>query len=128
MHDKLLSQFVDLDFKLFSKEFSLIRKDNEKIVNYLIDHYNENEIFDLNSKLIKQAKHDILMELKSSLDIRQLLFLCKYFSVNQCTKADLMKHMEHHSYYKIVKAIELMEEDTKKHNTKKYPIHLNPKS
>ena len=104
LKNKILKSLTPEELSFFSKEFNL-SSDNLKIVNYLVDNYSEEEIESLKAKLIKKY---LIMELNLSLDIKQLIFLCKHFSLKQCTKDSLITHLENCSADTIKDAITLM--------------------
>lgn len=116
LSNKILNKFDDFDFKLISKNFSLNYDDNNKIVEYLINNYKEHEIFNLILKLRNQAKHDLINELKLSLDFRQLMFLHRHLSLKECTKSCLLDTLERKSLNQIKEIITLMNEDTENRN------------
>ena len=107
LRTKLLETLTPEELYLFSKEFYLPLNDS-KIVDYLIENYSEKEIEDLRLKLIKK---DLINELRFSLEVKQLIFLCKHFSLKQCTKNSLINHLEGCSIKTIRRAIELMDDN-----------------
>ena len=102
---KLVDDFNNHDFELFSKYFSLGYSKPLKIAGYLVNNYTEEEIYNLNIKL---RKNEILKKLKLEMDIKQLIFLCKYFSYKDCTKDSLLNKLENESLNDIEQAIESM--------------------
>lgn len=104
LKDKLLKSLTPEELSLFSNEFNISHNKHD-ILNYLVDNYSEEEIESLRIKLIKK---DLIRELNLSLDIKQLIFLCKHFSLKQCTKDSLITHLENCSLDTIREAIKLM--------------------
>ena len=102
---KLVDEFNNHDFELFSKYFSLGYSVPLKIAEYLVNNYTQEEIYNLNIKL---RKNNILNELKLEMDIKQLIFLCKYFSYKDCTKDSLLNKLENESLNDIEQAIASM--------------------
>ena len=104
--DQLLNDFEDNDFTLFVRKFSLSPDTNRDVAEYLVDKFSKEEIYNLNLKL---KKDELIKNIKLSIDVKQLISLCKYFSLTPVTKDNLIKHLENCSIDTITKAVEYIE-------------------
>ena len=105
LKNNLLNTLTDEQIFLFAKEYNLHSENKETIIEYFVDNYSKEGIEFLSRESVKDK---LIKELILSIDIKQFIFLCKHFSLEQTTKYELINHLKGCSLKDIRKAIALM--------------------